>query len=116
MIEKVYVYMWLYTASIKSTVGNKTTPFPSPFRVSTSSCLTLAGAFRNNYVTACSNALRSATEENDSGYVTVPCPFKVTERSSSADWMEFWWRHQIGYDGTYTEQTFTFKVKLCNNS
>ena len=29
---------------------------------------------------------------------------------------EFQWRHQISYDGTHTEQIFTFKVKLFSNS
>ena len=69
--------MWLQTASIKSTNGNKTRFFLSPFHVFTSSRLTLAGAFRNDYVAACSSALRSATEENESGsYVNVPWPSK----------------------------------------
>ena len=64
--------MWLHTASIKFTAGNKTKLFPSPFYISTSSRLTLAEAFRNDYVAACSTALRSATEENESGgYVSV---------------------------------------------
>ena len=78
-MDKVHVYMWLHTASIKSTAGNKTRLFPSPFHVSTSSRLTLAGAFRNDHIATCSTALRSATEENESGgYITVPCPSKVT--------------------------------------
>ena len=56
---------------------------------STSSRLTLAGAFRSNHVAACSTALRSATEENESGgYVTFPCPSKVKQRSSTADWLK----------------------------
>ena len=78
--------MWLHVASIKSTVGNKTGLFVSPILVSTSSRLTLAGAFRSDYVAACSTALRSATEEIESGgYVTVPCPSKVTQHSSTED-------------------------------
>ena len=82
--------MWIHTASIKSTLGNKTRLFPSPFHVSTSSRLTLAGAFRSDYVAACSTALRSASEENESGgYVAVPCPSKVKQRSSTADWLKF---------------------------
>ena len=82
--------MWLHTASIKSTVGNKTRLFPSPFHVSSSSRLTLAGALRGDYVAACSTAFRSATEENDSGgYVDVPCLSKVRQRSSTADWLKF---------------------------
>ena len=63
---------------------------PSPFHVSTSSGFTLAGALRGGYVAACSTAFRSATEENDSGgYVDVPWPSKVKQRSSTADWLEF---------------------------
>ena len=47
-------------------------------------------AFRNDHVAAGSTALRSATEENESGgYVTVPCPSKVTQHSSRADWLKF---------------------------
>ena len=83
---KVQFYMWLHTVSIKSTVGNKTRLFPNPFHVSTSSRLTLAGAFLSHYVAACSTALRSPTEENESGgHVAVPCPSKVKQRSSTAD-------------------------------
>ena len=90
MLEKVHVFMWLHTALIKFTVGYKARLFPSPFHVSISSRLTLAGAFRNDYVAACSSALRSATEENESGgHVTVPCPSKVTQHSSTADWLKF---------------------------
>ena len=82
--------MWLHTASIKYPVGNKTRPFLSPFHVSTSSRLTLAGAFWTDHVAACSTALRSAIEENESGgYVTVPCPSKVKKHSSTADWLKF---------------------------
>ena len=82
--------MSLHTASTNSTVGNKTRLFHSPFNVFTSSSLTLAGEFRSDCVAACSTALRSATEENESGgYVTVPCPFKMKPRSSTADWLKF---------------------------
>ena len=88
--KEVHVHMWLHTASIKSTVGNKTRLFRSPLHVSTSSRLTLAGAFRNDYVAACSTTLRGATEENDSGgYGAVQCPSKVKQRSSTVDWLEF---------------------------
>ena len=74
----------------KSTVGNKTRLFPSPFQVSTSSSVTSAGAIRSDYAAACSTALRSATEKNDSGgHVDVPCPSKVKPRSSAADWLKF---------------------------
>ena len=89
-MESFHVYMWLHTASIKPTAGNKTRLLPIPFHISTSSCLTLAGAFRNDYVAACSTALRSATDENGwGGYVTVPCRSKVTQHSSTADWLKF---------------------------
>ena len=108
---------WLHAISIKTTVWNKLGLYLSPFHISTSSRLTLAGAFRGHYVAACSTASHSTTEENDSGgYVDVPCPFKVKQNSSTADWLKFSWRHQISYDGTYKEQTFIFKVELCSNS
>ena len=82
--------MCLHTESIKSTAGNKTRLFFSPSHISTSSRLTLAEAFRNDHVAACSTALRSATEENESGgYATAPCPSKVTHYSSTADWLKF---------------------------
>ena len=88
--RKVHVYMWLHTSSVKSTVGNKTSFFPSPFYVSTGSRLTLVGAFRSDDVAACSTALRSATEDNESaGYVTAPCPSKVKQHSSTAGWLKF---------------------------
>ena len=116
MMGKIHVYMWLHTASLKSTAGNKTKFFPCPFRIPTSSCLTLAEAFRNDYIAACSKARRSANEENESGgYVIVPCPSKVTQHRSTADWLNFFWRHQITYDGTHTEQILKFKVLLCNS-
>ena len=90
MMDEFHGYMRLHTASNKSTAGNKTKFFPSPFHNSTSSRLTLAKAFRNNHIAACSTALRSATEENESGgYVTVSCPSKLTQHSSKADWLKF---------------------------
>ena len=80
----------LHAASIKSSVGNKLRLFPNPFQISTNSRPTLVGAFRGGYVAACSTALRSTTEENDSGgYVDVPCPSKVKQCSTSADWLKF---------------------------
>ena len=67
----------------------QTRHFPSPFHVFTSSGLTLTGAFRSDFVAACSTALGSATEENDSGgYVDVPCLSKVKQRNSTADWLK----------------------------
>ena len=67
MMDEVHVYMSLHIALIKSTAGNKTTFFPSPFLTSTSRFLILAGAFRNDHVAACSTVLRSATEKNEMG-------------------------------------------------
>ena len=82
--------MWLHRVSIRTTVGNKSRLFPSPFHVSTSSRLTLAGAFRNDYIAACSTALLFATEENESGgYVPVPCRSKMKQHSTTADWLKF---------------------------
>ena len=82
--------MWLKTESFKSTVVNKTKLVPSPIPNSVSSRLTLAGAFRSDHVAACSTALRSATEDNESGgYVAVPCPSKLKQRSSTADCLNF---------------------------
>ena len=67
---------------------NKLGVNPSPFHVSTSSGLTLAGALRGGYVAACSTAFRSATEENDSGgHVDGTCPTKVAQPNSTADWL-----------------------------
>ena len=57
MMNKVHVYMWWQTASIKSTAGNKTRLFPSPLHISTSSRLTLAEAFRNDHIAACTITL-----------------------------------------------------------
>ena len=117
MMIKVHVYLRLHTASVKSTAGNKSRLFLTPFHISTSSSLTFAEAFRNDHVAACRTALRSAAEENESdGHVTVPCPFKLTLQNSILDWLKLWWRQQIGYDGTHSEQAFTFEVTLCNSS
>ena len=90
MIEKVHVYMCQHIASIKSTADNKTKLFPSPSLISTTWFLILAKAFRNDHEAVCSTALSSATEKNEiDGYVTVSCASKVTQRSSSADWIKF---------------------------
>ena len=85
-LKKVHVYMFLHNGSIKSSAGIRTRLFSSPFLISTSSFLILAEPFQNDYVSACSTALRSATEKNKlGGYVTVPCPSKMTQRSSTVD-------------------------------
>ena len=87
-MDEVDVYMWLHTALNESTAGNKTRLFPCPFHIFTSSSFTLAEG--NDHVAACSTALSSATEENESGgYVTVPCSSKVTQHISTADWPNF---------------------------
>ena len=89
MMNKVHFYMWLHIASIEYTAGNKTKCFPSPFHISTSSRLTFAEAFRNDHVATCSTALRNASEENEWGdCVTVVCLPKVTQHSSTAEWLE----------------------------
>ena len=97
--------------------GTKLGFFLSPFPIPISWFRILGEAFRNDHVTARSTALRSATEKNEIGcYVTVPCLSKMTQRSSTAEWPNFEWVHQIDYEGTHTEQIFTFKVMLCINS
>ena len=51
---------------------NETMLFPSTFLVNTGWFLILEKMFRNDYIAACSTALRSATEENESaGHVDV---------------------------------------------
>ena len=90
MIDKVHVCMCLHIASIKSTTGNKTRFSPNLFLISTRCFLILAEAFRNDHVAAYSAALRSATEKNEmGGYATVPCSSKMTQHSSTADWLKF---------------------------
>ena len=83
-MDKVHVYTCLHIASTKSTAGNKT------FLISTNRFLILAEAFRNNQVAAYSTAVCSATERNEmGGYVTVACSSKMTQRSSTVDWLKF---------------------------
>ena len=78
-----------FTASIKYLpFGNKTKLFLSSFPIANTWFHFLAQAFRNNYVSACSTARRSATEKNVmSGYGTVPCLAKMLKHSSTADWI-----------------------------
>ena len=117
LIDNVHFYMYLHIASIESLAGNKCNLFHRPFLTSIIWFLNLAEAFRNDHEAACSTALRSATEKNGmGGYITVPCSSKMTQRSSTADWLKFYRRHQIGYDGTHTEQIFNFEITLCYNS
>ena len=87
---EVHIFMCLHIASIEFTAVINTRLFPSPLLISTSWFVILTEAFRNDYVAACSTALRSATEENElGGYVTVPCASKTTQRSSTADGLNF---------------------------
>ena len=89
-MEKIHVHMCLHVASVKFTAGNKARLFSSPFLIFNSWFLNLAEAFRNDYVAACSTALRRATEKNEmGGYLIVPCSSKMTQRSSTADWSKF---------------------------
>ena len=90
MMEEMHVFLCLHITSFKSTSGNKTRFFPSPFLISTSWFCVLAKALRNDHVAACSTALRSVAEKNEmGGYVTVPCSSKLTQRSITADWIKF---------------------------
>ena len=91
MMDKLHVYKCIHNASIKSTAGNKTRLFASPFLFCSSWFLILAETFPSDYVTACTTAVRSATEKNEmAGYVTVLCSPKMTLRSSTADWLNFY--------------------------
>ena len=82
--------MWLHIASIKSTAGNKTRFFLSPFLNATSGFLILAKTFQDDDVAVCSTALRSATEKNvTGGDVTVPCSSKMTQHKGTVDWLNF---------------------------
>ena len=86
MMKKAHVYMCLHIASNKSTAGNKTRYFHSPFWFSTSRFLILNETLRNDHVAACSTARRSATGKNEiGGYVTVPCSSIKTQRSGTVD-------------------------------
>ena len=93
---KVHFYMCLHIASIKSTARNKTRffLFGSPFILAPSSRPTLAEAFQTDYIATFSTALRSATETIElGGYVTVPCPSKTTQRSTTVEWFKLKSRH-----------------------
>ena len=89
MLEKL-MFTCDYTLQRLTPLLGSTLGFFSPFLVSTTSRLTLVAGFRGNYVATCSTALRSATEENESGaYVAVLCPSKVKQQSSTADCLKF---------------------------
>ena len=90
MTVKVHVYTCFHIALIKSTAGNKTRLFMSPFLISISRSFVLAQAFRNDHVAVCSTTLRSAAGKIEmGGYLTVPYPSKVKQHSSTADWLKF---------------------------
>ena len=104
---------FFHIALKKSTAVNRTRFFPSPFFIFTIRFLILAEAFWNDHVAACSTALRSATEKNEmGGYVTIPCSSKMSSVVTQP----------IGLNSSdvtrlvATEQIFTFKITLCNNS
>ena len=81
-----HVYMSLHTASIESTVVNKTRFFPSQFQIPRFYQLMP----HLDYIAAYSTALRTATEEDESsGYLGVPCPSKMNQRSSTPNWLKF---------------------------
>ena len=89
-MDEVHVYMFLQIASTKSNAGSKSRLFCSPFFMSTSWFLILAEALRNDYVAACSTALRSATDKTEmDGYITVPCSSKMTQHNITADCPKF---------------------------
>ena len=64
---------------INSLLATKLGFFSTRFLLPTSRFLILAEAFRNDYVAACSTALRSATEKNElGGYIPALCPSKMS--------------------------------------
>ena len=68
---------------------NKARLIPSPFLVTNSRFLVLVKTFRNDHVAACGIALRAATEKKEKGgYVTVPWLSKMTQCSSTGDWIK----------------------------
>ena len=88
MMKKVHVHMCSHSASFKYTAGNKTRFFAISFLISTSQFRILGEEFWNDHVAACSSALRSVTEKNEMvGYVAVPCSSKMTQRSSTPEWI-----------------------------
>ena len=89
-MDEFHISMCLHIASIKSTAGNKTRLFLSPFLISNRWSLVLAETFPNDHVAAYSTALLNVAEKNElGGYVTVPCSSKMTQRSSTGDWYKF---------------------------
>ena len=89
-METVQFYMWLHTATIESTAGNKTKFSPSPFHILPPRGSLWPKAFGSDHVAACSTVFLISTEEHGSGgYVTVLYPSKVTQPSSTADCLKF---------------------------
>ena len=93
IMETNYCMLQIYMVSlcvVEVHFWSGTRPVPSSFLNSTSWFLVLAGEFRNGYVSACSTAQRSAVEINElSGYGNVPYLAKMTQHSSTADWIRF---------------------------
>ena len=90
-METVQFYMWLHTATIGSTAGNKTKFSPSPFHTFLPPRGSLwPKAFGSDHVAACSTVSLISIEENESGgYVSILCPSKKTQLSSTVDWLKF---------------------------
>ena len=117
--------MCLHIASIKSTAGNRTKFFPSPFFISTSWFCILVEAFLNDHVAACSTALRSATEKYEmGGYVTVPCSSKwhsvVAHRiglsSSDVNWLVATQHIRNKYSLLKSRSVFIVVINTANSS
>ena len=90
MLEKFMFTCGYLLHRLTPLLGTKLGFLLVPFTFLPAQAFPLAGAFRVDYVAACSTALRSASEENGSGdNVTVPCPFIVTQHSRTADWLKF---------------------------
>ena len=84
------MHAWEYYCIDLIHFRSETRLFPGPFLVNTGWFLILEKVFRNDNVAACSTALRSVTEENDSGgHVDVPCSSKLTQHKSTVDWLNF---------------------------
>ena len=83
--------MCLHFASFKFTARHKIGLSLSSFLSFTGWFSILPQAFRNDHLAALSTALRWAREENEiGGNVNVPCSSKMTQRSSTADWINVW--------------------------
>ena len=80
---------WEITASVNYNFGNKTRFF-SGLLIATSWFLILAKALRNGYVVVSSTPRGGTTAKNEmDGHGNVPCLAKMTQHSSTADWIKF---------------------------